>query len=120
MQQREQPRRAVWSKRDLLRLDLRHGSLDEIVHALHGLLTQTSLSHEERVEVLCSAVVVEALRPYWTGGRTPHEAHQALRLADPEIADAIESLAPMLLGRAEAKEQGREALAAVEALLRGE
>jgi hypothetical protein len=116
--QRPTARRRPTPKRELLRLNLGGGSADEVADAVHRLLGQTSLSHEERVQVLCGAAVVEALRPYWTGSRTPQEAHEALRRDDPEIADAIEALAPMLLGRAEAKETASLALAEVEALLR--
>lgn len=106
------------SRRDLLRLDFRRDP-EQLSEAIHALLSRSTLSAEERVQVLGGALVLEALRPYWGGGRSPAEAHAAVRRHDPELADAIEALAPMLLGRAQAREEAAEALDAVEALLRG-
>jgi len=68
---------------------------------------------------LGGALVMEALRPYWGADRSPHDAHEALRRDDPELARVIEAIAPMLLGRVEAQEEGRAAIEAVEALLGG-
>ena len=112
-------RRVAASKRDLLRLDLRRGTPDQIAEAVQALLDQSTLSHDERVQLLGGALVLEALRPYWGDGRSPGDAHESLRLHDPELADAIEAIAPMLLGRAQAQNEAQEALAAVEAMLRG-
>ena len=61
--------------------------------------------------------MVEALRPYWTGERTPQQAHEALLATDPELAAVIESIAPMLLGRTEVRERAGEAIASIEAWL---
>ena len=107
------------SKRDLLRLDLRRGTPEQLAEAVQALLDQSALSHEARVQLLGGALVLEALRPHWGDGRSPAEAHAALRAHDPELADAIEAIAPMLLGRAQAHEEAEQALEAVEALLRG-
>ncbi len=110
-------RRATPTKRDLLRADLRHSTPEELSHALRSVLDQSCLSHDERLHALASALVVEALAPYWVGGRTPNEAHDALCEADPELARVIEALAPMLLGHIEVREEARDAVAAIEALL---
>ena len=40
-----------------------------------------------------------------------------LRTADPELAEAVEALAPMLLGRAEARDDAQNAVAEIEELL---
>ena len=106
------------SRRDLLRLDFRRDP-ERIAEALQALLDGSALSAEARVQVLGGALVLQALRPYWGDGRSPADAHAALRRDDPELADAIEAIAPMLLGRAQAHEEALEALSAVEALLRG-
>jgi hypothetical protein len=111
------PRRRPATKRDLLRLDLRHSTPEQLADTVQALLDQSSASAEERVHLLASAFVVEALRPYWTGDRTPQQAHDALCREDPELAAAIEALAPMLLGRAEVREVAHAAIASVEALL---
>lgn len=106
------------AKRALLRMDLRRGDPERIADALRRLFGESGLSSEERVQVLGGALVVEALRPYWTGSRTAEQAHHTLRAADPELADAIEALAPMLLGRAEVREEAGAVIEAIEALLR--
>ncbi|RJQ09481.1 MAG: hypothetical protein C4558_06255 [Dehalococcoidia bacterium] len=106
------------AKRAILRMDLRHGDPERIAEAVRWLLGESGLSSEERVQVLGGVLVVEALRPYWTGDRTAEQAHLALRTADPELADAIEALAPMLLGHAEVREEAGAAIEAIEAMLR--
>lgn len=106
------------ARRTLPRPGLRQGDPERIADALQRLLGASGLSSEERVQVLGGALVVEALRPYWTDGRTAEQAHHALLAADPELADAIEGLAPMLLGRAEARAEAGAAIEAIEALLR--
>lgn len=115
---RAAPTSIASTKRATLRMDLRRGDPDRIAEALRRLLDDSGMTSEERVQVLGGALVVEALRPYWTGDRTAEAAHFALRAADPELADAIEALAPMLLGRAEVREEAGAAIAAIEALLR--
>lgn len=104
------------SRRDLLRLDFRRDP-EQLSEAIQGLLDHSGLAPEARVQMLGGALVLEALRPYWGDGRTPADAHALLRRDDPELADAIESIAPMLLGRAQAQEDARAALDAVNALL---
>lgn len=103
----------------LLRLDLRHGSADQLAALLEQVFQESPLDAQERVQLLGGALVMEALRPYWGADRSPHEAHEALRRHDPELARVIEAIAPMLLGRVEAQEEGRAAVEAVEALLGG-
>ncbi len=106
------------AKRALLSMDLRRGDPERIAEALRRLLGESGLTSEERVQVLGGALVVEALRPYWTDERSAEAAHFALRAKDPELADAIEALAPMLLGRAEVREEAGAVIEAIEALLR--
>ncbi|MFA7248796.1 MAG: hypothetical protein WC273_04120 [Dehalococcoidia bacterium] len=104
------------SRRDLLRFDF-HRDPEQLSGALQALLDRSGVPAEERIRVLGGALVLEALRPYWSDSRTPAEAHALLRRDDPELADAIEAIAPMLLGRAQAEADARAALAAVAALL---
>lgn len=100
-----------------MRLDLRHGSVDQLAVVLEELFQDSPLDAQERVQLLGGALVMEALRPYWGQDRSPTDAHDALRSADPELARAIEAIAPMLLGRVEAHEEGLAAIVAVQALL---
>lgn len=72
---------------------------------------------DDRTRVLAGAMVIEALRPYWRRGLSAEEAHAALRGEDPEMADCIEAIAPALVGRLQAHEDAREAIATAEALL---
>jgi hypothetical protein len=101
----------------LMRLDVRHGTADQLAALLEQVFQESSLDAQERVQLLGGALVMEALRPYWGADRSPHDAHEALRRDDPELARVIEAIAPMLLGRVEAQEEGRAAVEAVEALL---
>ncbi len=105
------------SRRDLLRLDFRRDP-GQLSDAIHSLLDGAGLPAEERVQALGGALVLEALRPYWGDGRTPADAHALLRRDDPELADAIEAIAPMLLGRAQAQQDAVAALDAVNDMLR--
>jgi hypothetical protein len=102
----------------MLRLDLRDGTSEELAEVIGELLERSSLSAEERVQLLGGLFVTEALREHWVDGRSPAEAHDRLRGSDPELAAAIEQIAPMLLGRAEAMQDAAEAIAAVQDLLR--
>lgn len=111
------PPRAT-SRRDLLRLDLRRDP-GQLAGAIQALIDRAELGAEERVQLLGGALVLEALRPYWGDGRSPGDAHASLRRADPELADVIEAIAPMLLGRAQAHEDAQAAIDAVNALLGG-
>lgn len=111
------PRRRPVTKRDLLSADLRHSTPEQLAETVQALLDQSSATAEERVHLLASAFVVEALRPFWTHDRTPQQAHDALCREDPDLAAAIEALAPMLLNRAELREAAQDAIASVEAIL---
>jgi hypothetical protein len=104
-------------RRRLLTMDLSKADPATVADAMATLLDSTSLSHEDRVQLLGNALVMEALRPHWVDGRRPGEAHRLLRTSDPELADAVESLAPMLLGRAEARDDAQHAIAEAEELL---
>lgn len=115
--ERPSRRRPTSTKRDLLRADLRRSTPEELAHAVHTLLDQSGLARDERLHALASAFVIEALAPYWTGGRTADQAHDALCETDTELADVIEALAPMLLGRIEVNEQARDAIATIESML---
>jgi hypothetical protein len=83
---------------------------------LSKLLDAVRLDYDQRVELLGAVLVSEAVRPYWEAGHAPDEAHDLLRRHDEELADVVEALAPMLLGRAEARDEARLAVHAVEAL----
>jgi len=103
-------------RRRLLAMDLATADLATVGEAMATLLDETSLISEERIQLLGNALVMEALRPFWIDGRSPGEAHRMLRGTDPELADAVESLAPMLLSRAEARDVAERAIAEAEAL----
>ena len=114
----EYPRRRAPRGRGPAPSPLSHdASPQQLADALHALLEGFHLSHDERLQALASAFVVEAFRPYWTDHHTPEEAHQALVQADPELAQVIAVIAPMLLGHIEVHEEARDAIASVEALL---
>jgi hypothetical protein len=98
-------------------MDLANADPSMVSEAMTTLLDETSLGNEDRVQLLGNALVMEALRPFWIDGRSPGEAHRMLRSADPELADAVEALAPMLLGRAEARDAAQRAVAEVEEIL---
>jgi hypothetical protein len=104
-------------RRRLLAMDLGNADLATAGEAISLLLNETSLGQDDRVQLLGNALVMEALRPFWVDGRSPGEAHRLLRAADPELADAVEALAPMLLSRAEARDVAERAVAEAQALL---
>ncbi|MBA4180518.1 MAG: hypothetical protein C0506_08020 [Anaerolinea sp.] len=81
------------------------------------LLDAAKLTPEEKVQLLGGAFVVEAVRPF-TGDGGAGQAHLRLQAHDPELAAAVESLAPMIYGRARAAADATAAIAAVEELLR--
>ncbi len=110
-------RRPVSTRRDLLRIDLRASSPEQLAEAVQALLDHANAAADDRVELLARALVVESLRPYWTGQRTPQQAHEALCAADPELAAVIEAIAPMLLGRSEVRARADEVIASIESLL---
>ena len=84
-----------------------------------SLLDVAGLSPEQRLDVLGGAFVSEAVRPHWATDATAEHAHAALRGGDAELADAVEAVAQVLLGRAESREDARAALAELEKLLAG-
>ncbi len=105
------------SRRELLRLNISTSTPAEIADALHSLLERAGVEAEERVQMLAGALVIEALRPYWRMDRSPEDAHAALMREDPALAEVIEAIAPMILGRAEVREEAAEVIASIEALL---
>lgn len=87
------------------------GTISETLDAL-------PLSWEERIQIIGGAFVLEALRPLWDAcGGSADDAHALLRSRDPELAHAVESLAPMLYGRHAAARDGRAAVNEVERLI---
>lgn len=80
-------------------------------------LLRSRLNQADVIEVLGAAFVAEAVRPYWSRPEDAGAALVRLRDDDPSLADAVEDLAALLLGRAEARTDRRAALAAVEELL---
>ena len=105
------------SRRRLLAADLENADLATTGEAMSALIDETPLSHEDRVQLLGNALVMEALRPFWIDGRRPGEAHRMLRGEDPELADAVEALAPMLLSRAESRDVAQRAVTEAQVLL---
>jgi hypothetical protein len=93
---------------------------DELSVAIQVLLDCSEVSADERVQILAGALVLEASRPYWASGRSAADAHAMLRRNDSEVADVVESIAPMLVNRAQAQQDARAALDAVAALLHGQ
>lgn len=92
-----------------LRIELGDASPERLREVVEQLLDLANLTYDERVDVLGGALVSEAVRPHWEMTDSADEAHAGLRAANPDLADAVEALAPMLYGRA--------AVSAVEGLL---
>ncbi len=92
-------------------------SPDQLSHLICALLDAAGIPKDRRLDVLGGAFVTEAFRPYWNEDANARRAHEGLREYDPEIAEAVETLAVALLGRAESRELGREALSEVERLI---
>ena len=86
---------------------------------LSQVLAAAGLEYDQRMELLGGLFVAEAVRPYWESGHAADDAHELLRLHDAELADAVEALSPILLGRAEAHEEAHLAVLEVDALLFG-
>ena len=93
-------------------------SAAEVRALIEDLLDAAGLDRDERVEVLGGAFVTEAVRPYWHEGHDAVAAHRELRADDPELSEAVEAISPMLLGRAEAREDARRAIRELERLFR--
>lgn len=94
------------------------GSPDQIGSLICALLDAAGIPEDRRLDALGGAFVSEAFRPYWDEALGARAAHDALRAEDAEIADAVEALSVMLLGRAETRERAIAALDAVEELFR--
>ncbi len=97
----------------------RDASIDQLSALVCGILEAAEIPADRRAEVLGAALVTEAVRPHWASSPSPEAAHESLRRADPELAEAVEAVSMLLLGRAETRETTRAALAALEDLLRG-
>lgn len=104
---------------ELLLKVARSSSAEDVRALVVALLDAAGLDRDQRVELLGGALVTEAVRPYWAEGMTAAEAHAELQVDDPELSEAVEALSPMLLGRAHAREESRQAIHALETLLRG-
>ncbi len=81
-------------------------------------LLRSRLTQGDVIEVLGAAFVAEAVRPHWDQPENASEALARLRDDDPALADAVEGLASLLLGRSEVRQDRKAAIAAVEDLLR--
>ena len=100
-------------------LDLRGRDRTEAIEIVQRALVEAGYEAGDCVDVLGGAFVSAAVRRYWAEGLSAAEAHERLCAEDPELARAIEALAPLLLDRAEARDQREAAVAAVELLLAG-
>ena len=98
-------------------LDLRGRDRNEAIEVVQRALVEAGYEAGDCVDVLGGAFVAAAVRRYWAEGLSAAEAHERLCAEDPELARAIEALAPLLLDRAEARDQREAAVAAVELLL---
>lgn len=110
------PTRPAARPRTTLRLPTAGASASQLLEAINALLDAANIDPDMRTELLGGAFVAEAVRPHWAEGRTAAEAHDALRHHDPELADAVEALSPMLLGRAQAHADAGAAIDAIEAM----
>ena len=100
-------------------LDLRGRDRNEAIEIVQRALVEAGYEAGDCVDVLGGAFVAAAVRRYWAEGLSAAEAHERLCAEDPELARAIEALAPLLLDRAEARDQREAPVAAVELLLAG-
>ncbi|HKS91223.1 MAG TPA: hypothetical protein VJQ83_04785 [Tepidiformaceae bacterium] len=91
-------------------------SAAQLMQAIVALLDAAGIEQDARAEVLGGAFVTEAVRRFWEDGRSPEDAHALLRERDGELADAVEALSPMLLGRAQAREDAGDAIRSIEAM----
>ena len=99
--------------------DLRGRDRNEAIEIVQRALVDAGYEAGDCVDVLGGAFVSAAVRRYWAEGLSAAEAHERLCAEDPELARAIEALAPLLLDRVEARGQQEAAVAAVELLLAG-
>ena len=100
-------------------LDLRGRDRNEAIEIVQRALVDAGYEAGDRVDVLGGAFVSAAVRRYWAEGLSAAEALVRLCAEDPELARAIEAIAPILLDRVEARGQREAAVAAVELLLAG-
>ena len=100
-------------------LDLRGRDRNEAIEIVQRALVDAGYEPGDCVDVLGGAFVSAAVRRYWAEGLSAAEAQERLCADDPELARAIEALAPLLLDRVEARGQQEAAVAAVELLLAG-
>ena len=100
-------------------LDLRGRDRNEAIEIVQRALVEAGYETGDCVDVLGGAFVAAAVRRYWAEGLSAAEAHERLCAEDPELARAIEALAPILLDRVEARGQREAAIPAVELLLAG-
>lgn len=98
-------------------LDLRGRDRFEAVEIVQRALTEAGYDAGDCVDVLGGAFVSAAVRRYWMAGLDAAAAHERLCADDPELARAVEAIAPMLLDRVEASDQRAAAVRAVELLL---
>jgi hypothetical protein len=98
----------------ILRLPEAGATITQLMDAIVALLDAAGIEPDARAELLGGAFVTEAVRPYWKEDRSPAEAHALLCGHDPELADAVEALSPMLLGRAQARADAEQAIRVVE------
>ena len=75
----------------------------QIAEIIDEMLDASGMDADERVEFLGGLFVTEAVRPFTRPGVSAIAAHERMRHFDPELADAVESISPMLLGRATAR-----------------
>ena len=99
--------------------DLRGRDRNKAIEIVQRALVDAGYEAGDCVDVLGGAFVAAAVRRYWAEGLSAAEAHERLCADDPELARAIEALAPLLLDRVEARGQREAAVAAVELLLAG-
>jgi hypothetical protein len=92
-------------------------SPEDVRDLLVRVLAVSGLDYDQRVELLGGMFVTEAVRPYWVAGHSADDAHSLLWARDAEIADIVETLAPVLLGRAEARDEAQSAVDEVTSLL---
>jgi|GEM_PF-6258918 len=93
-----------------------NASNEQLAALVCRILEAAGLSQEQRVEVLGGAFVAEAVSPHWDTGDNAEAAHGALRVADEELADAVEAVAQVVLGRAQSREEAAEAIAELDRL----
>ena len=89
----------------------------ELASRLSRQLASSRFAWDDRVQAAAVVFVTEALAPFWHRGYSPAEAHEQLRAREPELAAAIEALAPLLLRRLASADEAAELIEYVEHLL---